>query len=521
MAGDACSLVDAFRAGERSPVEELEATPRRHRGVRPQLLLLPRPRAGPGGGGERPICRCPSVACRPASRSSSRSRAGRGPRRRSSTRTGSPPTRRTTSSGCFERGGVVPVGLTTASEFGGLNVSVTKINGVTHNPWRHGRTVGGSSSGSAAAVAGGLVSLATGGDGGGSIRIPAGYTGLLGMKGTFGRIPRARTRSCGPTPSCSATSPARSATRPLLRRVRRRAPLGPVQPAVRRRLGGRPRLPRPARAAGRGRPGARRRHPRARRRGPHPRARPRRCIDDTGMVEVDLRVEPPNLAAQWMMGNLATLARRPRGPVAGAAPATSPTRSRSACACRSRSTTSTPPRPAEELRIAGQRGDGRARSTQVDFIIAATNPGPAFAADAVTSSSSEQLPRLGCSTGAGPLRAAGRCSARAARGRRSRRSCRRPCWPGVASSFPDLVNMGALDDHLEHLRQPGRVDPGRARSTACPWACRCWPATTRTPSSSTSPSRSSGSAPGRWSPRASEHGVGRVGPAGDFSAADR
>ena len=59
----------------------------------------------------------------------------------------------------FERGGVVPVGQTTASEFGGLNVSVTKINGVTHNPWQYGRTVGGSSTGSAAAVAGGLVSL--------------------------------------------------------------------------------------------------------------------------------------------------------------------------------------------------------------------------------------------------------------------------------------------------------------------------------------------------------------------------
>ena len=87
-------------------------------------------------------------------------------------------------------GGAVPVGLTTASEFGGLNVSVTKLNGVTHNPWRHGRTVGGSSAGSAAAVAGAIVPLATGGDGGGSIRIPAGYTGLLGMKGTYGRIPR-------------------------------------------------------------------------------------------------------------------------------------------------------------------------------------------------------------------------------------------------------------------------------------------------------------------------------------------
>ena len=83
-----------------------------------------------------------------------------------------------------------PVGLTTASEFGGLNVGVTKLNGVTHNPWRHGRTPGGSSAGSASAVAGGLVTLATGGDGGGSIRIPAGYTGLLGMKGTYGRIPR-------------------------------------------------------------------------------------------------------------------------------------------------------------------------------------------------------------------------------------------------------------------------------------------------------------------------------------------
>src|SRR5206468_12599082 len=83
-----------------------------------------------------------------------------------------------------------PVGLTTASEFGFLNIGTTKLHGVTHNPWRHGRTTGGSSAGSAAAVAGGLVPIATGGDGGGSIRIPAGYTGLLGLKGTYGRIPR-------------------------------------------------------------------------------------------------------------------------------------------------------------------------------------------------------------------------------------------------------------------------------------------------------------------------------------------
>lgn len=90
----------------------------------------------------------------------------------------------------LEAAGAVKVGQTTASEFGGLNISITKAHGITHNPWRHGRTPGGSSAGSAAAVAGGLVPLATGGDGGGSIRIPAGFTGLVGMKGTAGRIPR-------------------------------------------------------------------------------------------------------------------------------------------------------------------------------------------------------------------------------------------------------------------------------------------------------------------------------------------
>jgi aspartyl-tRNA(Asn)/glutamyl-tRNA(Gln) amidotransferase subunit A len=86
-------------------------------------------------------------------------------------------------------GGAVLVGQTTASEFGGVNCTRTVLNGATHNPWQFGRTPGGSSGGSASAVAGGLVTLATGGDGGGSIRIPAGFTGLLGLKATYGRIP--------------------------------------------------------------------------------------------------------------------------------------------------------------------------------------------------------------------------------------------------------------------------------------------------------------------------------------------
>ncbi len=86
--------------------------------------------------------------------------------------------------------GTVLVGQTTASEFGGINCTSTKLHGTTRNPWNQERTPGGSSGGSAAAVAAGLLPLASGSDGGGSIRIPAGFCGLFGLKSTFGRIPK-------------------------------------------------------------------------------------------------------------------------------------------------------------------------------------------------------------------------------------------------------------------------------------------------------------------------------------------
>ena len=90
----------------------------------------------------------------------------------------------------LRQAGIVPVGQTTASEFGGINCTVTKLHGATSNPYDLTRTPGGSSGGSAAAVSGGLLPICTGGDGGGSIRIPAGFTGLFGLKSTFGRIPK-------------------------------------------------------------------------------------------------------------------------------------------------------------------------------------------------------------------------------------------------------------------------------------------------------------------------------------------
>jgi aspartyl-tRNA(Asn)/glutamyl-tRNA(Gln) amidotransferase subunit A len=84
--------------------------------------------------------------------------------------------------------GAVLVGLTTAPEFGATNWTRTFLHGVTRNPWNVQRTPGGSSGGSAAAVACGMMPICTGSDGGGSIRIPSSYSGLFGFKVSFGRV---------------------------------------------------------------------------------------------------------------------------------------------------------------------------------------------------------------------------------------------------------------------------------------------------------------------------------------------
>src|SRR5438309_10732130 len=85
--------------------------------------------------------------------------------------------------------GAVPVGKTAAPEFGAVAYTSTPAWGTTRNPWNPERTPGGSSGGSAAAVAAGLVSFCTASDGGGSTRIPASFTGLFGFKASYGRIP--------------------------------------------------------------------------------------------------------------------------------------------------------------------------------------------------------------------------------------------------------------------------------------------------------------------------------------------
>lgn len=187
--GDACSLVEAFRRGERSPLEELDATLSAIAASNLNAFTFTDPERAraqaksadtslPFGGVPIGVKSLEAVEGWPASQQSlaladlvadhSSTMVQR----------------------LVQAGGAVTVGQTLASEFGGLNISTNRLHGTCHNPWEHGRTAGGSSGGSSAAVAGGMVSIATGGDGGGSIRIPAGFCGLLGMKGTAGRIPR-------------------------------------------------------------------------------------------------------------------------------------------------------------------------------------------------------------------------------------------------------------------------------------------------------------------------------------------
>jgi aspartyl-tRNA(Asn)/glutamyl-tRNA(Gln) amidotransferase subunit A len=89
----------------------------------------------------------------------------------------------------LEAAGAINVGKTNTAEFGWRGSTDNPRFGATRNPWDLARTPGGSSGGAAAAVAAGLAPLALGGDGAGSIRIPASFCGLVGLKPTFGRVP--------------------------------------------------------------------------------------------------------------------------------------------------------------------------------------------------------------------------------------------------------------------------------------------------------------------------------------------
>lgn len=186
--GDVVGLVEAFRAGERSPTEELKATLAAVEASDLNAVCHVDPDAArraaasadvslPYGGVPLAVKELLAVGGWPAAE-------------------GSIPlkdeifTHDDISVERLKGAGAVAAVQTTSSEFGATNQTTTKLHGATRNPWNLERTPGGSSGGSAAGVAGGLFTLATASDGGGSIRIPAGFCGLIGLKSTFGRIPR-------------------------------------------------------------------------------------------------------------------------------------------------------------------------------------------------------------------------------------------------------------------------------------------------------------------------------------------
>ncbi|MFW2381949.1 MAG: amidase [Acidimicrobiales bacterium] len=380
--GDACSLVDAFRAGERSPVEELEATISavEASGLNAFAHLdLDGARATAAtadvelrfGGVPIGIKELEPVAGWPYTEASLVFAD------RISSYDSTMVTR-------LRSAGAVALGSTTSSEFGGLNVSVSKINGVTRNAWNPGRSAGGSSGGSATAVAGGLVAIATGGDGGGSIRIPAGYCGVVGMKGTYGRIPRGPHTSLSPHTivlGCLARS-VRDAARyfDVTAGHDRHDPTSlPTMEGWEQSLGshdlsGRTVVIDPTLGGVTVDPNAQ----------AVVLAAAEALVSDLRMRRVDAPVEIPRMGGEWMMGNVTSL----YGELQGRWPA---------CAAEMTDELRVGVQLSENLynmrvAAAGEMLRRKANSAmarlfdEADFVITSTNPGPAFAAEAGMSS---------------------------------------------------------------------------------------------------------------------------------------
>jgi aspartyl-tRNA(Asn)/glutamyl-tRNA(Gln) amidotransferase subunit A len=437
---DACSLVDAFRAGTRSPKEELQATfdaiERSDLNcfsfLDPERAFAAAERADlskPFGGVPVGIKELDQVEGWPDTGASLVFKD------RIATYTGEAVRR------FIVDGGAVPVGLTTASEFGGLNVSVTKLNGVTHNPWRRGRTAGGSSGGSAAAVAGGLVSIASGGDGGGSIRIPAGYCGLLGMKGTYGRISRGPVAFFRPGTvvlGCLARS-----VRDAARHFDVCAGLDPRDPWTvpnpggweaglgSTELKGKRVAVLPSIAGVRLEPGVEERI----------RAAAKDLIELTGMIEVEIDLQLPNLAAQWAMGNLSTLLAELGNRWPRCAPDLTDEIALGLILAQSLYNLHLAS-VAEAQRV--QANEAMASAFEkVDYIISATNPGPAFAAEATTSSPTETFIDVAkASPAARSLFRGVMATVRVLSGAFPRLSS--SLVDAVVEKVPDLVTMGGL-----------------------------------------------------------------------------
>ncbi|KGP80806.1 MULTISPECIES: amidase [unclassified Paenibacillus] len=188
---DAIGLAELVRAREISPVELLEAAYARLEEVNPQLNAVirtyetrARQEAGMVRPGEQPFAGVP-LLLKDISQSMEGEILTSGSRLLREHRA----QRNSNFVSRLRDAGFIIIGHTNTPEFGLKNITEPRLHGPSRNPWNTNHSPGGSSGGAAAAVASGIVPLAGASDGGGSIRIPASFSGLFGLKPTRGRTP--------------------------------------------------------------------------------------------------------------------------------------------------------------------------------------------------------------------------------------------------------------------------------------------------------------------------------------------
>lgn len=187
---DATALAQAVRTGETTPAELLAVAQRRSEAVNPQINAVVLDLAEPAkqqievGLADGPFTGLPflvkdmdGLLANHTATSGSRSLASYVPDHDSEL------------FARYRRAGVVFMGKTNCPEYGIMGITESELFGPARNPWDLNHTPGGSSGGSAVAIAAGVVPVAHAGDGGGSIRIPASMCGLLGLKPSRGRMP--------------------------------------------------------------------------------------------------------------------------------------------------------------------------------------------------------------------------------------------------------------------------------------------------------------------------------------------
>lgn len=198
----ATALAAAFRTGELSPVEVVQALLARIETHEPRInafahvtpeLALDMARAaedalrkGEAGG---------SLGGVPVTIKDLFDLEGLPTERGSRTASGGPAPSDSPVTARLKAAGAVILGKTTTSEFGWTGVSRSPLTGITHNPWRYGYNAGASSAGAGAAAAAGFGPLHQGSDGAGSIRMPSHFSGVFGLKPTWGLIPHVPVRN--------------------------------------------------------------------------------------------------------------------------------------------------------------------------------------------------------------------------------------------------------------------------------------------------------------------------------------